>query len=297
MKNVKSENDRNKLIPSMWSTMLVGLSPYEAVDVFAECGFSAMELSRDHFLSLYNSPDRKKEAERFKDFVVGRGFFVGQGHLPMKDVVFGDKSAVDSTKRYIEYFLDLGMENVVLHVGRGVQPPPADMPYDELLARRAAAVSDLAPLVRGTDTFLCLENLRANMRTSKEISDVLAAVDFPNLAVCYDTGHLNQNRDKESQADFVRALGGKIRAIHINDNDSSYEQHLYPYSMALDIPAHNCRRVDFDEVLKSLKDVGYKGMFNFELPGENVAPLPVLKAKIRYAKELADIMLARMENL
>jgi hypothetical protein len=41
-----------------------------------------------------------------------------------------------------------------------------------------------------------------------------------------------------------------------------------------------------------LREVGYSGLFNFEVPGENRCPMTVREAKLDYARQLADYIIA-----
>ena len=69
------------------------------------------------------------------------------------------------------------------------------------------------------------------------------------------------------------------------DNDGSADQHLMPYGRGT---------VPWVEVVEALKEIGYEGLFNFEVPGERRCPLPVRLAKLDYLRALSDIMLAEV---
>ena len=43
----------------------------------------------------------------------------------------------------------------------------------------------------------------------------------------------------------------------------------------------------------ALREVGYAGLFNFEVPGENRCPMEVRLAKLDYALALAQFMIAK----
>ncbi len=267
---------------SVWSSFLKELSPEEAVKVFKSKGLDTMELSREHAKALFLRENHSLTARDFKNFLADEEFTLCQGHLPMLDFVDGSRPRehLDELKRQVEFYISLGVPNIVLHVGKGLVPPPP-IPYEDLLEKRASGVRELSKICEGTGTYLCLENLVANMRTSSEIKDVIYAVGSPAVAVCYDSGHLNQTR-LEGHAEFINNLAPYIRATHINDNEGSYEQHFLPFSLGLDLPKGRVHKVGFAEVVKTLKGIGYDGAFNFEVPGENVAPLPILLAKLDY---------------
>ena len=44
--------------------------------------------------------------------------------------------------------------------------------------------------------------------------------------------------------------------------------------------------------MQGLNDVNYKGLFNFEIPGENRAPTQILRSKLSYIHELSRYMLS-----
>ena len=49
--------------------------------------------------------------------------------------------------------------------------------------------------------------------------------------------------------------------------------------------------VDFAEVVSALREVGYCGMFNLEIPGERSIPLELRDAKLAYIKRSYDYLM------
>ncbi len=60
----------------------------------------------------------------------------------------------------------------------------------------------------------------------------------------------------------VRRFGTHICCTHISDNDGSGDQHRTPGGGSIDWPS----------VVAALRDVGYDGLFNLEIPGESEPP-------------------------
>ena len=54
--------------------------------------------------------------------------------------------------------------------------------------------------------------------------------------------------------ELIYALGDKLQALHLHDNDKIHDLHLIPFS----------KQIDFNEVCKALKEIGYKGYFTLE---------------------------------
>ena len=55
-------------------------------------------------------------------------------------------------------------------------------------------------------------------------------------------------------AAMIYALGGRVQALHIHDNDKWHDSHQIPFSMSM----------DFSAVVKALKDINYQGYFTLE---------------------------------
>jgi sugar phosphate isomerase/epimerase len=85
-----------------------------------------------------------------------------------------------------------------------------------------------------------------------------------------------------STAEFIRETGSRLKALHITDSISSYEDHILPFSAG---------SVDWAETMKALRETGYSGAFNFEVPRENRCPMNIRLAKLEYMKKMADAML------
>ena len=82
----------------------------------------------------------------------------------------------------------------------------------------------------------------------------LDAVNDDYFVACLDIGHAEmQGLGTDSEA-MIRALGKKLQAIHLHDNDKRNDFHAIPFS----------GDIDFDVVVKALKENGYKGDFTLE---------------------------------
>lgn len=265
---------------SVWSSYYVDLAPEAMVDEFAACGYRYTEFSDEHGAMLLERAagipnGAEKVGAALQKYAAGRGIRFPQGHLWLRiDLCSGD-AAVETLKRWLDLFLALGIRASVLHASGGAELSP-----DERLAVRANAVAQLAAYLHGTDMVLCLENLMAE-HTPRHADDLLTLIDAAgggeHLGICLDTGHLHAVSAKagatESQSDFIRTAGRRLRALHIADNDGTRDQHLMPFGLGT---------VDWQDVMRGLRAVGYDGLFNLEVPGERRAPLDVRRAKLTY---------------
>jgi sugar phosphate isomerase/epimerase len=266
---------------SVWSSYFIKLSPEEMVREFLSAGFTATEFSDEHGAMMLRRGKPETEGRKLKEYADALGFSFPQGHLLLAaDLCAPD--AVEILKPWIDLFAALGVRSGVLHASGG-----ADLTPEERFERRVWALSELTAYVRGSDFTICLENLRGATRpeTAEDLNALIDAVGSDaNLGICLDTGHLHILKDREeSQRDFIRIAGRRLKALHIADNDTTGDMHLMPYGRGT---------IDWPEVLDALRGAGYDRLFNLEIPGENRCPLPVLRAKLRYCRELCEILLS-----
>jgi sugar phosphate isomerase/epimerase len=287
--------------PSMWTSYLIEWLPDDMVREFSRHGWHTCELSDEHGHDLLKQGDPATVGARLKAFAADYGVRFPQGHFylctkgfrpedregrrvadiaPADDAEFA--RAQEDMRRWIDLFSALGVEAGVLHLGGG-DLAAAGWSEDCIFARRCDALSRLAEYARGGGTVLCLENLGAGsgVRTIDDIEAVLNAVNAPNVGICLDTGHANLNG--VNNADFIRRAGPRLLALHVADNLGQHDDHLLPYGRGT---------ICWSEVMEALREVRYRGLFNFEVPGENHCPPAVRLAKLDYALALAGCMLA-----
>lgn len=270
---------------SVWSAYFMEMSPEDMIDEFLRAGFTATEFSDEHGAMMVARGNVEKEGRKLKELAADRGFSFPQGHLLLRaDICAPDAEA--TLKPWLDLFMAMGIRAGVLHAAGG-----ADLADEERFERRVRTLSALARHVRGSDFTICLENLMGTRypKTAEELNALIDAVgDDRNLGICLDTGHLNvkEQSEKQSQADFIRKAGARLKALHIADNDTSGDQHMMPYGVPFAKGA-----VDWPPVMRALREVGYDRLFNMEVPGERDCPLPVRRHKLAYSRRLCEYLL------
>ena len=91
----------------------------------------------------------------------------------------------------------------------------------------------------------------------------------PYLVACLDIGHAEMfSHYGASAEEMIRALGSRIGALHVHDNDKWHDTHAVPGTMD----------IDFDAVIRALVDIGYDGDMTLEadgfVPSRNGADIP-----------------------
>lgn len=267
---------------SVWSCYLWEMSPEEQIKTFLEYGFTAAELSDEDGFVLLDRGNGVKAGAELKKFADDRGFSYPQGHLWLGANLLGDDymQTVDRLKTWLDMYQALDIRAAVLHTGQNDA-----LSAEEKADRRCKALTELTDHIKGTDITICLENLCNDLQHSDDLLPLIERVGSTHLGVCLDTGHLHLCPG-ESQYEFIKNCGSKLKALHIADNQGQTDQHLMPYGKG---------NVNWDQVIQGLAEVDYKGLFNLEIPGENRCPLEVKLMKLRYVREVCEYMTGRIE--
>lgn len=126
-------------------------------------------------------------------------------------------------------------------------------------------------------------------RFGSHYEELIALADSyndPLVGICWDTGHANQMKFDQGRA--IRAVGSRLKALHINDNHyGTRDEHLLPYM----------GEVDWVTVAQALKDVGYAGTLNYECKFTMEADGEFQKELIRSMYRNGELLRDMVENL
>lgn len=269
---------------SVWSQYFVDETPQEAVSLLAEAGYRYMEFGHRHAEYLLDRGTPEAQGKAFREFTDNLGMKLCQGHLSYKQGLYTDE-AMEILKPQLVLFRELGITKAVLHVNGGLK-----LPEEERYAAWMKYLGQLSDFVDGMGITLCLENLNSNpfVRSADGLLQVIKDAGDKNLGVCLDTGHLHlsnkEGHTQQSQGDFIRKAGSYLQALHIQDNNGLGDVHQMPFSARYGI--------DWQDVMKGLRDVGYKDLFNLEILGERNGPMIIKRAKLDFIHTMCDCLLS-----
>ena len=264
--------------PGIWTQFLNGMDLDEAIRTFARKDWRRLELSSEHGFRLLERGTPEEAGREFREFAGDLGVVFPQGHLwLMCDITRDDQGRIiEELKRWLDLYMGLGIRAAVLHPG-GDELRESGASAREILDRQVRGLRALCGYLDGSEVVICLENCG---QLADGLLEIVDAVASPHLGICLDTGHLNIIEG--DQGEFVRKAGARLQALHIADNDGSHDQHLMPYARGT---------VAWEEVVGALREIGYAGLFNFEIPGENRCPIPARLAKLDYLKAILPVLL------
>jgi len=179
-----------------------------------------------------------------------------------------------------------------------LEPESFPGPFDEehqrqLLQRNLDWFGEMLPTAEKTGVGIAIENTadipptargfrRAFGSVPSELIQLVDALDSPLVGICWDTGHAHIQRLDQPSA--LSAIGKRLKATHIQDNNGEQDQHLLPF--------HGT--IDWQGIIARLQDIGYEGDFVYEVHN-SIRPLPdeLRDSALRYAVEIGRFLLDR----
>lgn len=262
---------------SVWTAYYVEMSPEDAVLELKKHGITASELSDEHGLMLLQRGEPKETGAAFKAFLEKENFTMTQGHLWLRVRICTIPDAVPQLMKWLELYEAIGIENAVLHCDALIEHP--ELSEAEIYDRNVEVLKQIEELSKGMKIRICLENLSRICRDADALVSIVDRLDPDRFGICLDTGHLNLCGG--NQREFILKAGHRLHALHIADNEGERDQHMMPFGRG---------NVDFVEVAAALREVDYQGLFNLEIGGERLAPLPVLGYKLEYIRKCYDYL-------
>lgn len=235
-----------------------------AIEYMAKAGFDAWDFSMFSMcrydwaskkLLVSDHPLAGKNylafARRLKQVGLDNGIVCNQSHAPHPTYCDAVRSYF---KRAIECTAEAGGEICVIHPDNFKSPEENGEIYLELL-----------PFAKECGVKIATENMwdwdedkdqaiPNACATPENFNAHLDAVNDPCLVACLDIGHAEMRGIGTSAVEMIYALGDRMKALHIHDNDQWHDSHQIPFSM----------NIDFAAVARALKEVGYKGYLTLE---------------------------------
>jgi sugar phosphate isomerase/epimerase len=239
-------------------------SPYvptdaERIKELHRAGFRYIDLNMYSFTpkSVYMQEGWQDEVKRLKELADELGMTFVQAHSQGGNPLSEDPAYMEfllaATLRSVEICAMLGIKNTVVHSGSAL-----GMGKEEWFERNKAFYCQLFPMAeRCGVNILCENSTKSNMKERYFINsgkDMRAFIDYvghPLFHGCWDTGHANC---EGSQYEEIMKLGKELYAIHYNDNHGLKDDHVAPF----------IGRLNHDEVINALIDVGFSGYFTLE---------------------------------
>ena len=238
----------------------VGLE--KTIELLAKYGFDGWDLSffdyfpynwKERKLELTNSPlcgvNALSYARKLKQISQDNGIVCNQSHAPFP---CNNKEVIDTLPFALEITAEAGGNICIIH-------PDNDKSAQE----NAEMYFKLLPIAKSFGVKIATENMfnwendhakPAACSNETSFLEHLNAVNDDYLIACLDIGHAEMDGLNTSAVKMINALGNKLQALHIHDNDRWHDQHQMPFT----------RNIDFVPIIKALKEINYSGYLTLE---------------------------------
>ena len=190
-------------------------------------------------------------ARKLRQIGLDNGIHCNQSHAPFPVCVPEVRSYL---QRAIECTAEAGGKICVIHPDDGKSPE-----------ENAEMFLELLPFAKGCGVKIATENMWiwdektdqsafAACATAADFRRHLDLVQDDAFVACLDIGHAEMRGSGDGAVAIIHALGSRIQALHIHDNDRWHDRHQIPFSMAL----------DFETIVEALRKTGYSGYFTLE---------------------------------
>jgi sugar phosphate isomerase/epimerase len=274
--------------PAIWTAMYPALPAPDALRTLHACGWEHFELSTEHLRQIEEDVHQQARIEEVLRTLDELKATMRQAHayLPA-NVAHPDQARRDADvallHRQLPVCAVLGIKHVVIHpgVGDGHRSPEELRGIRDLNLLHFRSLADRAG---DLGLRIALENTMDDRSRGRlhfcsrpaELLEFLADLGHPAVGVCFDTSHANVQGLDCGQA--IRELGQSLWCTHISDNNGSGDQHLAPGNGS----------INWLGVVRALGDIGYDGLFNLEIPGEDHPVGEIKQMKVRHARAVTE---------
>ncbi|MGN0802667.1 MAG: sugar phosphate isomerase/epimerase family protein [Candidatus Faecivicinus sp.] len=273
-------------------------SIFQTLDLLKEAGFTIIDWYAPE-CELLGEGDGICDAERWRrwahevrEYAAKLGLRFCQMHALDQNYAKGEAYAqyisIASERTFLAAEI-LGIRDVAIHPVISV---PERRQPDRCIEDNVAYFSKLADTAGRYGLRLAIENMLSKRHFDGQEEwrfctewrthcELVSALDFENVGYCFDVGHANYTGT--DPYDVPVAMGRRLFAVHVHDNDAFSDQHLLPYQGT----------IDFDRFTQGLADSGYSGNMTMEVINaanrmpDRMARL-TLKAIYESAVHLAD---------
>lgn len=166
------------------------------------------------------------------------------------------KDVVERHKKVLNYIKLLKPKYILFHPSYYLEPNQRDLRKNQLIK----SLIELDEYVRSIGSTLVVENMlgpelmsgereRPLMRTVEECQEIFNRLPA-TIGLAVDMNHITQPEK------LIRAMGDRLKTVHIADGSGRAENHYLPCS---GLGANN-----WVEILKALDEVNYEGVFMYE---------------------------------
>ena len=238
------------------------------LNIIKNAGFDAYDYTMclehkdyEKYTNIFLMDNYIEEAQNLRKYADSIGLLCNQAHAIFPSFFKGDdertQKGINETIKCMEIASILGAKVIVVH-------PENNCTFKE----NVEYYKRLEPYCEKFNIKIGVENMwnwseskkRAITAACAYKDDYLKTIKHLNpkwFTCCVDIGHAEMMKGSSAKI-LLEALGDYVGCLHIHDNNKVHDLHKIPYST----------KIDFDEVIDTLRNIHYKGdvtleVFNF----------------------------------
>lgn len=271
----------------------------KGIPMFAMAGFDAIDYSMfmmsDDKCEL-NTGDVIAHAEKLRKCAEANGIRFNQAHAPFpgwrENNDEYNKKMPDRVIRAIKMAGVLGCAQIIVH------PIPISGGLDAQKEFNMNYYRALEAVALEYGTKIALENMwgydsRRNYIVPNVCSLGADLADYYDtlgnekaFTVCLDLGHCGLVGEEPDVA--IRALGDRLGALHVHDNNYRDDTHTMPYTLGCSM--------NWNNITKALGEIDYKGDFTYEADNFLVRlPVEALPTGLSYMEKIGRLLISKID--
>ena len=243
---------KQRLHPGLLDTMARGGA--QAIEIFAARGhFDYTDKAHIRELSNWFKANGVEFHSMHSPLYMTNDFERARAMESQLNIVDPDKrqriEAMDEIKRALEVAETLPFRFLVQHIGKN------DEYFDPHKFEAAlSSIEHLRAFARPLGVSLLLENIRNDLTTPERLMELIKALHYEDLGVCFDTGHAHI---MSSVHQAFGVLESRIRSTHVHDNHRDRDEHLWPSE----------GNIDWQQTMESLRAAPHVPAVLLEIEG------------------------------
>lgn len=245
-----SINPRHFLQAAVWEE---NRTMTEALELLRTAGFTHLDLEAES----------REEAEALAAYIAEHGMTVIQTHMPFNRYKRIDTELFrEQVMAYAQYAKIMGSKILVVHAD--------EFDYNHHAYTAVGALEHNYRFFHGLVDYAAANGMRVAFENTFQeptmtkkphfsaLADELCALvdryGTDTVGVCWDTGHA-QVQYGAHDMDALKVVGSRVICTHIHDNYYDQDLHTFPFM----------GRIDWQRLMQTLAEIGYRGDFSFEL--------------------------------
>ncbi len=242
----------------------------------------------------FNNDDWMHQADKVREEAEKLGIVFSQSHPPYRPTKFPHFKKQEEE----DYFNEITRRSIIISGMMGVKwavmhPVTAfengEYILEEDIASNREVFDPVIELAVKENVGIAFENMcdRDNKRrfgtSTFELKSLVDAFHTDQVGACWDIGH--GNRVYMDSVRPIREMGKYIKALHVDDNHGNTDEHLVPF----------LGTINWEGVMKALKDIGYEGDFVYEIKINDYMPDVLKDSAAKFVAEVARYLVSLYE--